>query len=395
MSGPQTGLRSPAWPPEARLLFSLVTGPEDQAAPPTGPIDCGRLIHLATLEQALTVLPARLRGVGHGVVSPACLAQLGQLALVAEFHLLNLQHRFEASLRTLSAIGIETVLLKGAALGYSVYGRFGDRPMSDVDLLLRHDDATRAQRALGGSGWTWDDGAAAAAFYAQHHHLPPLFDSRGSGASLELHTELFIAGHPLALGAADVWARARPVRVAGVGAYVPHPLHQLVHACLHFAWGHMMHSGAWRTFRDVDHIVRAGDVDWDEFVRLAIETRGASCCYWTFELARCVGGVRCVPERVLRALRPPHSPVVHDAIRRHLALTLLPSASVSPSVRLDRFVWEAAIMPEHHGHGAVRPWAQEDRMASAAGGDARRGRLVANLHKVGAYRRYLRTMLAR
>lgn len=102
-----------------------------------------------------------------------------------------------------------------------------------------------------------------------------------------------------------------------------------------------------------------------------------------------------VPDAVLARLRPPQARVVHDRIRRHLALTLLPSESVSPSVRLDRFVWEAAIMPHHHGHGAMRPWEQEDKLVTGAqaaiGG--RRNRLVASLHKFGAYRRYLRTML--
>ena len=372
--------------PEAGLLFRLAQEP----------LDWGRLMRLAQREKALGVVAEQI-GEKVDPPLPEGAAAIRRVAMLTTFHLLHLQQRLEQAVAALAGAGIPVVLLKGAGLAYTAYPNFTARQMADLDLLVRVTDAPRSLEVLGASGWAADASTGDGGFYAGHHHLPPLHDARVRSTTLELHTELFISGHPLGLTGEAVWAAARPVRVGGTDAFVPHPHHQLLHACLHFAWGHGMQSGAWRTFRDVAAIVRTGTVDWDGFVALAEASRGQSCCYWTFELARELSGLASVPAAVLDRLRPPHSRVVHDRIRRHLALTLLPSESLSPSVRLDRFIWEAAVMPHHYGHGATRPWAQEDRLVSeqqaASGG--RTNRLVAGLHKVGAYGRYLRTMLTR
>lgn len=395
-----TSSASSALSPEAQLLYAVARDEPDDVAMRrllAGPLDWVRITALAHREQALGVLWKRLRP--HVAQVPeAHAAQFAQLARVAEFHLAHLQHRFEESVVALAGAGIDVVLLKGAGLAYTAYPSFASRPMSDVDLLLRPNQDGPAQALLGGVGWDWRRDEESERFYAEHHHLPPLFDTRGGGASLELHTSLFIAGHPLRLTAGDMWAAARTIRVAGAAAFVPHPHHQLLHACLHFAWGHVMQSGAWRTFRDVAAIIRTGEVDWDAFIRMAEWSRGASCCFWTFELARTLGGVSSVPDPVMARLRPPMSRLVRQRLQRHLALMTLGAASSSPSVRLDRFIWESAVMPEYYGHGPVRPWVQEDRLvsgANAAVGGPRPNRVLAQLHKLGAYGRYLRTMLSR
>lgn len=386
-----------ALPAEAQLLFRLISAPAGDPgvrALLRGPLDWERLALLAHREQAYTVLWERLRP--YQELLPAeQRATFARLAMVATFHLAHLQARLEASVEALVAAGIDVLLLKGAGLVYTAYPSITERPMSDVDLLVRPEQAVAAQAVLGGLGWTWDAGDVAAAFYAHHHHLPPMYDPRGGGANLELHTGLFIAGHPLQLATRAVWDGAREVRVGRARALVPNEQHQLLHACLHFAWSHMMHSAAWRTSRDVAALVATGRIDWDAFVALARESRGGSCCYWTFSLAKALGGVTAVPEGVLAALAPPIPRLMRERMRRHLGLAAVGGPTKSPSVWLDRFIWEAAIMPEHYAHGPVRPWAQEDRMAGAAAAEGRPGRLAAGLHKMGAYGRYLRTMLTR
>lgn len=385
--------------PEASLLFRLVGEEVDDPAVRAllhQPLDWERLMTLARREKAISVVADQI-GAKMAPPLPVGAATIRRVAMLTAFHLMHLEQRLEETVATLAAAGIRVVLLKGAGLAYTAYPSFAARPMADLDVLLRASQAASARSLLVGIGWQCPTEADPGAFYAGHHHLPPMHDSRVRSATLELHTELFIAGHPLGLTSDAVWETARAVRVGKSEAFVPHPHHQLLHACLHFAWGHGMQSGAWRTFRDVAAIVRTHAVNWDEFATMAEASRGQSCCYWTFELARVLAGVNSVPDAVMARLRPPQTRVVHDRIRRHLALTLLPSESVSPSVRLDRFIWEAAIMPDHYGHGAARPWAQEDRLVSgvqaAVGG--RRNRLVAGLHKFGAYGRYLRTMLTR
>src|SRR4051794_19301697 len=49
--------------------------------------------------------------------------------------------------------GIEVMLLKGAALATLYYGSEAERPMADVDILVRPADAARAFDQLGQAGW--------------------------------------------------------------------------------------------------------------------------------------------------------------------------------------------------------------------------------------------------
>jgi hypothetical protein len=51
-------------------------------------------------------------------------------------------------LRAYAAAGIDTLVLKGAALAFLVYSSPGLRPMRDLDLLVREADARRAQQIL-------------------------------------------------------------------------------------------------------------------------------------------------------------------------------------------------------------------------------------------------------
>jgi hypothetical protein len=134
---------------------------------------------------------------------------------------------------------------------------------------------------------------------------------------------------------------------------------QLLHLCLHFAWSHMMATGAWRAFRDLDTLIGTGDIAWDDFIALATSSRGASCCYWTFRLAHRLSGVR-VPESVLEALKPPVPEFALQRLERHFAANLFPTESVCPSVAMAYTMWRVGVRPKWSGHGSVRPWDRTD-----------------------------------
>ncbi len=107
---------------------------------------------------------------------------------------LYLRHRHDNQLRsrvlsdvlkTLQAAGIETVVLKGAALSHTLYPDPALRPMSDLDLLLRKDEARAAQKVL----------AAMSGYSARHgkgrledsHHITTTLSSGGAATLVELH----------------------------------------------------------------------------------------------------------------------------------------------------------------------------------------------------------------
>src|SRR5262245_27928191 len=189
--------------------------------------------------------------------------------------MMHLERLLHQALDCLAQRGIEVMLLKGAGLAYSAYDSFADRPMGDLDVLVRPERMQDAWEALLAQGWKWPSAVWSAAQYVDHHHAPPLLDESTS-LRLELHRYLLPPNNPFRLSTSDVWARACQTSVGGRSFTVPHPLHQLWHLCVHFAWAHMMSWGAWRTLRDTATLVETGDLDWKEFIDLARESRAGT-----------------------------------------------------------------------------------------------------------------------
>jgi hypothetical protein len=274
-------------------------------------------------------------------------------------HMLHLEQLLWQAVGILADQQIETMLLKGAGLAYTAYESFADRPMSDVDLLVQPRDARRAWSLLQTRGWTSTVAQDDTEKLRGHHHLPRLAQEPGS-FRLEIHDALLPAEHPFNFPVDAFWAAGLQVAVKGRAFTVPRPVHQLWHACVHFAWSHRMEWGSWRTFRDVAAIAHRGTIDWEEFVALARDSRAATCCFWTLRLARLLTGAT-IPDGVLGSLAPPYPKFVIRRLERYLIASLLASEDRCPSVRLGRKLWETAIAPGWSGHGTARPWDVTER----------------------------------
>jgi hypothetical protein len=371
--------------PEARLLF-LAAGDSSADAEILRmlkeKIDWLELCRLAEREKALAPLWSRLERVAEGDVPPEVKTHLKRLARVTMFHMSYLEQLVLSSATCLDRRGIDYTLLKGAALACSVYGSFNQRPMVDVDLLVREADAERAVDALLSAGWMWQANKSRDADYSHLHHLPALVDPNGL-VSAEIHISILPHAAPFGITTDEILASSRSVDFQGSKVSVPDPLHLLLHACIHFAWSHLFRTGAWRTFRDVRKLTDANLLDWNDFIRLARDHRARTCCYWALKLARELTGAR-IPNEVLSELRPPLPSVVMRTLERHFALILVPSGTPCPSVTLRRAMWSAAILPGRNGHSKSRPWEvlalrPEDRRSREKPGDAsnqRRARKV-------------------
>jgi len=327
-------------------------------------VDWHRLLRLSQNERAVSVVYSRLRsGLAHLVPSDV-LDQMRRNALVSDFAMLHLETRLRDSLAALAQTQTRVMLLKGAALAYSVYGDVRARPMSDIDMLVDANDAEKARRAMLQTGWHEVAGGVPDSLYEQHQHLPPLKDTRGPDLHLEIHTALFPQPQPFAFGSEDLWSRARLLDEAVGKTFVPDLAHSLLFACLHFAWSHQVCFGAWRTVRDVDAIARRPDFDWDEFVAVARRTRGETSCYWTLRIARSASGVE-VPARVLVELRPRRNAYLLRALEHHFLTNLVLGQSSCPSTTLSHALWEVGLMPRRSGHGNIRPWDREDEFVAS------------------------------
>lgn len=383
--------------PEAQLLFLCAAGAAadaEIASLVAGPLDWGRVGGLAVKERAVPVLWQRLRPWADALPRDER-TQMDRLSTVYRFRALRLEHRLFQVIDLLAANGIPVVLLKGAALALTVYDAFWERPMGDVDLLLRDGDAARARALLRAAGWQNTHAAEREAFYDDHHHLAPLDDQDGLGMGLELHTRLAMVGHPFGLDAERVWQGAVRIERKGRTLLVPRSDHQIIHLCLHFAWSHAMQGSGWRTFRDLQALTGGPEMDWDGLVALAHETGARTCCYWTFRLASAVGALS-VPERVLESLRPPLPAPLLTHLERHFLRETVPSAASCPSVWLNRKMWEAGIRPRWSGHGTTRPWDRDEVLVPEHGGtvaERRQRGLIRHLHNWSQWRRYFGALL--
>jgi hypothetical protein len=381
--------------PEARLVLASAgqdTDVELQSLVSSG-LDWGKVLWLAEQERATTVLWQRLSALGMPNVPAETAEQLQRMSMVSDFRMLYMHQRLQETVQRLAHEGIDVVLLKGAAVGESVYEKFTDRPMNDLDLLVPPDRAHAARESLLWAGWRGEMDERMARIYENHHHLPPLLDVSGTEAKLELHTSLFLEGHPFVLTAERVWEGRQPIDVGGVTTYVPSLNDMLLHACLHFGWSNQLRSGGWKTFRDVGQLASRPEMDWPSFVALARESRASTICYWVFRLAAGQAGV-VLPAEVLEALGPGRPEPVLRRLERHYLHHILPTEWICPSETVGRWMWEAGMRPWRSGYGSARPWKHEDRIRDADLGELDARERVANqLRQLPRWGRYVRVMV--
>ena len=361
-----TPSRVPLSPEAQLLLLTAAVSPSDASLRHalSGGIDWEILSALARHEKATPVVLRQLGRVGAGAENSQY-EELRQLATILAMEMLQLEQLLYETMDLLAQHEIEAVLLKGAGLAYTAYSSFADRPMGDLDVLVRPQDAGRAWTLLQERGWTPRRKDGDPAGYAAHHHLAPLC-RESERFRLEIHTEVLPGEHPFRFSTDALWLGAQSITVNGRVMTVPNPLHQLWHACVHFAWSHGMQWGAWRTLRDSAAIIQRGKFDWTDFVGLARETRAATCCFWTLRLTQRLTGAA-VPDDVLNSLRPPYPEFIIERLERHFISGLFPSEDRCPSVWLTRRLWEAGVSPRWCRHGAARPWQVSKRWLVASG----------------------------
>lgn len=339
--------------PEAAVAYATA-GPPSQDERirrlVTGTFDWSRFLWIALRERAVSVAWRRFQRMDLSVPDEAG-ARLRRHTMVADFTAARLEARLEETLGALRAIGVEPVLLKGAALTRVLFPSFRDRPMGDIDLLVKRDEAPMSLAAARAMDWEIVP-EYAGVDYARHHHLPPMVDRTGAGR-LEIHTALFVENHPFGTLSDAVYQRSRPAP-EGYGR-VPDDVHLVLHVCLHLAWSHAMGLGAWRAFCDLSEFVQQGRLDWDSMLDEAEAYRASSCCYWTVRLARDLAGVA-VPPDVIRACRPPGSTWLHQRLAHHFETQLDVPYRGYPSVAVGRSLWRMAMRPSWSGHGDRYPW---------------------------------------
>ncbi len=214
-------------------------------------------------------------------------------------------HELARVLRDLEAAGIPVIALKGAALALTVYPSLDQRPMGDLDLLVRLTDREQARTVLESAGYRYVP--------EQPQPFSP-FDTaftgemafrRGEHVLIELHWQLTPSEwlqRLCDLDTAPFWQAAQPLDVDGARALQLAPYDTLLHLCVHLT----VHSYGHRIgFTDIVRVVETYQpFPWERFLARAARFRLRAVCYYPLEACAAALGAA-IPADVLAALRPP------------------------------------------------------------------------------------------
>lgn len=209
------------------------------------------------------------------------------------------------------------VVLKGGALGRSLYPSPGLRPYSDLDLLVPREQWQAAVTALGSLGYRPDYGSiperSAGINAAIGYHLP-LRGGPGNGTTVELHWALLAGEGNWSSPALDwFWTQTEECAPSFVQLA---PTAQLLYLAAHAVLRHGRFARLiW--FYDLHLLIeRWGDrLDWDELLLRAREFHWADALATALEATRQRFGTP-LPEGFVEALRQD----ADDAARRLVTL---------------------------------------------------------------------------
>jgi Uncharacterised nucleotidyltransferase len=181
--------------------------------------------------------------------------------------------RAAEAIELLGAVGIETLVTKGASLALLFYGDVGVRPMDDVDVLVPIERTGEAISALAAAGWSPDKEDPAT--WAQVHH------SLGFAGPREGEVDLHWFSLWQPASDRELWAASVPMELAGTGTRAPSAADQLLLACVHGTpWSPLP---PFRWIADAVTVIRTGgeQLDWGRLVaeaerrRLTVATSAA------------------------------------------------------------------------------------------------------------------------
>lgn len=245
----------------------------------------------------------RLRAAGLLAIVPSpAQALLRDAYYASASHNALLAAELSALLADLRRSGVEPIVLKGMALGATLYPAPGARPVSDLDLLVERGQMGAVREIFNGRGYR-DHGLDPEDHLAFGSHLHAWREMAGGGrVAVEVHWNLVhdpgVARHIDLVG---LRGRAWPADLGGFSALVLDPADQLIHAAAHL----LQHGHGWSLLWLLDLRLLAGRYaagwDWRELVARAGEMHMAGVLRYWLELTERWFGL-CLPAEAHSAL---------------------------------------------------------------------------------------------
>jgi hypothetical protein len=205
-------------------------------------------------------------------------------------------------LAALAAAGVHSLVLKGAALAYTVYRAPHLRPRGDLDLLIAPPDLETADQALVAAGWCRAVEHDSAAITTQRHYV--LGGAPRFAEHLDLHWKIAVPRiFGDAIGFDELAARAVPIAALGPDAWTLSSADALFLACLHRV-AHHQDAADLLWLWDI-HLLASSlsEAERASFVALAGQRAMRAVCARGLELALARFATPRAPE-LIAALRP-------------------------------------------------------------------------------------------
>lgn len=165
------------------------------------------------------------------------------------------------AVRVLREAGLRPLALKGTALARLDYPRPHLRPLRDVDLLLRPDEAEAAQRLLLSRPF-YRQPDWAGRYGMEHGHQLPAIEDREHGLVIELHHRLNARGWDGDSALVEqMWREAEEMEILGESLLIPSPAANLLHLVEHASLHHAFANGP-LILSDLHYLCTRHMLDW-------------------------------------------------------------------------------------------------------------------------------------
>ena len=197
----------------------------------------------------------------------------------------RLEEQLRHLLQGLEAGGVRSLVLKGPALGRSVYPEAASRPTSDIDILTPPRQILHSRKVMESMGYrcirrSFEDSRD---FYHDETFAHPAYPH-----GVENHWDLhYLSGIGRKAGVEDFFERAVAIETSSAAFYALAPVDALVHRALNSAYVHDWNMRlVW--ICDVMLLARSLAVpgDWEDLLRRSVEWRARLALEHSLRLAR-------------------------------------------------------------------------------------------------------------
>lgn len=257
--------------------------------------------------------------------------------------------------------GIEVIPLKGITYLYRIYKDPSERPMVDIDLLVREKDVPRILQLMAEMGARQRTGMHSDFLDSLMHHLPPM---TYKGVMIEFHTRFFRKTSSFSLSAESAWRESREKDLFNQKVRILNPELHLIYIVLH-AWNHLV-GGRFKLIwlGDVIRYIQQAEFDWQQVLPLLQNEPDRKAFYGMMGLAEKLDQVS-LPEEIHKNLRGEWTREARQALENHLEEVPFDSTrAVFRSVeklkgkKKLRYIWDIlfpskAFLRKKYGNGPV------------------------------------------